>query len=298
MKKRKKEKTSKFSKNNNKSTKKILFSVLISAFVIFGVFIIYRSFAARFVRRNLPVKQLVLMSWNIRLGGQRMGRNPSTIAGNIILVPNRPDIIFLQEVYSGQVQDIANNLTIKTGTRYYWTFGGARPTVAGEPAGQKYGVAILSRYPFEDSGAKFNLPRLPGINENRVLLKTGAKLPGNFKVTLANTHFTHKNDSVSARTRNEQAKEVVRRLPDSERFTILGGDFNTGNGTAPINILKNQGGFLLAENGNTLPVSRPTERLDFMGIKNIPQNITGGRDWVVANQNSDHRPIMWVLNFR
>ena len=127
-----------------------------------------------------------------------------------------PDIIGLQEVIQranldNQAQMMADSLG------YYYYFS----SVDAETSSQRFGNAILSRYPIEESNWKALLP----LNDYRTVAHIKINVEGNI-IDVYNTHLH--NVAVNAHIREEQITDMLNFIDQtaSSEYIFVTGDYN------------------------------------------------------------------------
>lgn len=160
---------------------------------------------------------LTVVSYNIR---SCLEQGLDAVAD--VLKTLEPDVVALQEVDRDTIRsdgaDQAEQLAAALGLPH-WHFFPATPWVGGG----EYGIALLSRFPLEETRLlplPVDGPNSPESNtEPRVLASAVIRTRGN-TLRIFNTHF-----GLSDSQRRKQAETVARAL-QSEQPTILLGDFN------------------------------------------------------------------------
>lgn len=231
---------------------------------------------------------LRIMSYNIHHG------NPPSKPGVIdldaiskVIRDSKADIVLLQEVErdvnrSGKV-DQAKVLGEKVGLHYHFF-------KAIDHDGGDYGIAMLSRYKFED----IKLVPLPQkiTAENRVLGYATIKI-GKQKVIIANTHLdaTNVHDN-----RIVQIERILKEFEKASLPVIVGGDLNSVAGTEVIDLLDKQ--FKRTCTGDcpgTIPEVNPKRTIDFIATKSLKWQVLK-HEVIDESYASDHRPVMATFN--
>ena len=224
-----------------------------------------------------PIK-LRVGSYNIQHGAG--DKTLKKIAANI--KAQNLDIVALQEVdyntnRSGKVHQTVK-LAEYAGFKYRAFFK------AIDHDGGQYGIAILSKYKFENRKV-WDLPN--GSYENRVLARVQIRVQGQL-INFYATHLTYNGES--AAMRKKQFAEIAKIVKSNSNF-IIAGDFNTAN-FSEFNVLDNN----TAKKTYTLNRTnhlKYTEPASKSAIDNIVfRNWTFGKPQVVTNSYSDHY-MLW-----
>ncbi|WP_229738560.1 endonuclease/exonuclease/phosphatase family protein [Parapedobacter pyrenivorans] len=207
-----------------------------------------------------------------------------------VIRKQNPDFVALQEVdvhtnRSGKELDQAKQLAELTGMHYYFK-------KAIDHDGGEYGVAILSRWPIQDT-ASIQLPIAPDVrHEPRVVAVANVTLPSGRIVQFASTHL-----DLTEETRVLQAAEIVARLGVGAGVLVIGGDFNARPGSKPIQALEAsfQSSCAPADCPYTIPVDEPKATIDYLFYRKST-TITVLNHYVVSEKYaSDHLPIVATL---
>jgi len=197
------------------------------------------------------------------------------------------DLVALQEVERGVNRsggvDEARILGEKTGLHYQFF-------KAIDHDGGDYGIAILSRYKFED----VKLVPLPQeiTAEKRVLGYLTVKI-GKQQFILANTHLDATN---SPENRIVQMKGILKEFENSALPVILCGDLNSAPGSETINLLDKEFKRTCVENcGFTSPQINPRNTIDFIATKNVKWTLSEHKV-IEETYASDHRPVLATFN--
>ena len=195
------------------------------------------------------------------------------------------DLVALQEVdvfteRSGKTLDQAKELGHLTNMHYF--FAKAINTGGGE-----YGVAILSKYPILES-QQISLPMKSGFpGEQRVLAWVTIELQNNKKIIFASTHLDTKDH------RLVQAEKITEVFRDKPYPVILGGDFNDGPGSEPINHLDQHFSRTCKHSCfNTAPADFPTKAIDLLFYKSLNSFEVVKNYAVLQKTASDHLPLV------
>ncbi|RZL47362.1 MAG: endonuclease/exonuclease/phosphatase [Pedobacter sp.] len=207
-----------------------------------------------------------------------------------VIKKDKPDLVGLQEVdrftkRSGNI-DEAKLLAEKTGMFYQFF-------AAIDHDGGEYGVAILSKFPFEN-GVTLHLPQVIKA-EGRILSYATITLPNKTNLTFANTHLdATKIDS----NRVVQMKSILTELSLIKYPIILVGDLNCEDKAAPILLLDQQfKRSCTASCARTIPQDFPKKTIDYIALKNANWDVKGY--YVIPETYaSDHRPVVSIYQIK
>lgn len=211
-----------------------------------------------------------------------------TIAG--VIKKQNPDLVALQEIDDHTSRSGAFNEAgvIAQKLNMYYYFGKAI-----DYGGGGYGVAILSKYPLSDTRT-IPLPSTQGFKgETRVLALATIALPNGKSVRFSSTHL----EVSSGANRDLQIKEINRIATAEALPFIIGGDFNSAEGSTVIQELDKAFTRTCEQCEPTIPVHHPTKAIDFIAFsKNVPFKVLSHR--VIPEQYaSDHLPVVAVLQY-
>jgi endonuclease/exonuclease/phosphatase family metal-dependent hydrolase len=239
--------------------------------------------------------KLVVMTYNIHHA------NPPSVKDKIdidaiakVINQQKPDLVALQEVdvytqRSGKEINEAEALANKTGMQFYFA-------KAIDFEGGEYGVAILSKFPLENS-ATHKLPTAEGIEgEPRVIATSFVQLPGGRKILFACTHFDAEDNDTS---RFLQVNKIAEILNEQALPVIIGGDFNAEPGTRVINKLDSFITRTCKQNcGSSFPDEGSSRLIDFIGYS--PSKAFSVKRYQVIDEKyaSDHVPVISVIELR
>lgn len=208
------------------------------------------------------------------------------IAG--VIRESRADLVALQEV------DVRASRTggvdqLDTLARLTGMHGAFTPFM--DFQGGQYGLAVLSRYPL-DQTEPLVLP--PGKHEPRSALAATVVVPEFGTAKFVCLHFDWLDDDAD---RFMQAQALVRAL-DGEPRVILAGDFNDQPGSRTMEYLS--GSFMdVAKSTDaacTFPSGTPDREIDFVMFR--PKDALLGTAQVLGETTaSDHRPVLATLRF-
>lgn len=205
-----------------------------------------------------------------------------------------PDVVALQEVdvytnRSGKGLHQAEELARKTGMKAWFA-------KAINHDGGEYGVAILSKYPMEDT-IKYALPTAAGTNgEPRILATAVLTLPGNRKIRFACTHLDAQRSDTNRRL---QVQQIVDILKGETRPVVIAGDFNAGPETPVMGILDAAFTRTCTTGcGFTIPVINPTRTIDFIAYRPASAFRVEAHQVINEQYASDHLPVKSVLRLQ
>lgn len=211
-----------------------------------------------------------------------------TIVG--VIQKQNPDLVALQEIddhtsRSGafnEAEEIAKKLNM------YYYFGKAI-----DYAGGGYGVAILSKFPLSDMQT-IALPSAEGFKgETRVLALANIALPNGKTIRFGSTHL----EVSSAANRDLQINEINKVATSENIPFIIGGDFNSAEGSPVIQALDKVFTRTCYQCAPTIPVDRPTKAIDFIAFtKTAPFKVIS-HQVIPERYASDHLPVVAVLEY-
>jgi endonuclease/exonuclease/phosphatase family metal-dependent hydrolase len=209
-----------------------------------------------------------------------------------VILEAKADIVGLQEVERGtertQRRDLPAELAKLTGLTAH--FDKNIPHQGGE-----YGNAVLSRYPIKQ--AKNTHLKSFANGEQRGVQQLVLDLAGR-EVLFLNTHLDHRRDPAEREHSATELKVIV--AAAGNKPVILVGDFNAPP-EAKSNVtirgfLADTWPLLNREPGFTIPVKKPTRRIDYIWI--TPASITPVKMAVIQSEASDHLPIVAELRLK
>ena len=189
-----------------------------------------------------------------------------------------------------QLEVLLQILRERSGVNWEGVYAPAIPLDGGE-----YGVALVSRYPIEQSNTeKVALPVEQwfegGRFEDRVLLTARIRV-GEEILTVLNTHF-----GLMPAEQDLSVKAIANAVAKNEGALLLAGDFNAQPDDAHIEALCKM--LTLAAERDRLPLTyssdRPYETIDYI-FCNGALSVTGLR--TVADTSSDHLPLLADVKF-
>jgi endonuclease/exonuclease/phosphatase family metal-dependent hydrolase len=202
-----------------------------------------------------------------------------------VIAKQNPDLVALQEVdvnikRSGNV-DQAAYLAKKLNMHYYFA-------KAIDHDGGDYGVAVLSKYPIEETN-KLTFSRIEGRKaEDRVLATITVKLNSGKKIKFSSTHLDHvKNEDL----RLIQVAEIIKQAEKETLPFIVAGDFNAKPKSKTIQLLDQTFARTCYDCGFTIPVVKPKETIDFITYKKNEKLEAIKHEVIQEHEASDHLPI-------
>lgn len=235
--------------------------------------------------------QLRIMTYNIRHASPPTHPNVidlDTISA--VIKKYHPDVVALQEVdvhtgRSGSQIDEAKEIAERTKMHYYFA-------KAIDFSGGAYGVAILSKFPF-DSVKKFSLPSAHDKDERRVLGMAYLQIDKNKKLLFACTHMDSEKDDSS---RMLQIKAIDSLLRPQPLPLLLAGDLNSIPGSAVINFLdQNYTRTCLDNCSYSCPSDKPDQAIDFVVFRKTDSFRIINHQVLNEAYPSDHLPVITDL---
>jgi endonuclease/exonuclease/phosphatase family metal-dependent hydrolase len=232
---------------------------------------------------------LRLATYNIKHGLGMDGRIDLERTSRVLAALD-VDIIAIQEIdqhasRSGNVDQaswLADKLGMHSAFGSFMDFQGGR-----------YGLAILSRYPFENQ----EVWRLPDGHEPRVALAVRIRPPGWDPVTVVGVHFDWVDDDSF---RHDQATETINRLETLDTPWVVLGDFNDTLGSRTMDGFQLVGTAATRKAGSngTFPADDPSVEIDFIVAGPIGCWELGPAEVIEETMASDHRPVRTTLRRR
>lgn len=225
--------------------------------------------------------------------------NPPSEAGKIdmeaiarVINAEKPDLVALQEIdvhtsRSGKDLDQAQELGRLTGMKAYFSKGI-------DYAGGEYGVAVLSRFPIEET-FKMDLPVQNGTNgEPRTLAAVTVKVSKKQKLIFGSTHLDLKEVN-----RESQSKQIVEQYKNEKLPVIIAGDFNALPTSGVIQYLDQHFTRTCVDNcGGTIPVKNPNRTIDFIMYKPTDAMEVVSHKVIDEQYASDHLPIVAEIRLK
>lgn len=203
-----------------------------------------------------------------------------------VLLREQPDLIALQEVDQGTERsgNVKQAEQLGTLTGMHVTFGKAMDYQGGD-----YGVAILSRWPFQRIDNR-PLPHADGY-EPRTALTVAVQSPSGARLRFTTTHLDQGRDATN---RILQAAELNRLLVLDDVPSILAGDFNSRVDTEVMEKMRSLWADMFIE---PLPpgAERPRYRVDYVMARPGPRWRSVESRALDAPGVSDHRPVFALL---
>lgn len=278
------------------------FCIFISAVLLAGSFLPASVMASGETPRGQE-EELRVMSFNIAHGrGMDDIQDLSRTAE--VIEDSGAEIIGLQEVdrhwsersdFEDQAQWLAEELDM------HYVYGAnlnEEPEEEGEP-NRQYGTAVLSEYPIIDSENHLltQIIEPDGHNEQRGLLEATINVKGTH-LKFYNTHIGLKENE-----RLLNVEEILDIMGQSEKYSIIVGDFNAYPGDTEIDMMADNYPDVFAELGKddayTFPpyyedpetgeITEPDARIDYI-FADDRLNLLNGE--VIQTYYSDHLPII------
>lgn len=234
---------------------------------------------------GLAAEPLRLVAYNIHHGEGMDGKIDLERIARVIAA-EKPDLVALQEVdekckRSGSVDQAAELAKLLKMDHRFGKFM--------DYQGGRYGLAILSRLPIEETFVH----QLPEGAEPRVALEVIVKSPewpGRF--SFVSIHNDWKTESI----RVTQVAALQKALKDRTHPVILAGDFNAVSKSESLQLLTEDSWKLLRKKAqNTWPSEKPRVEIDFFFAKGLPPFTY--RDKIIPELiASDHRPIAVAIS--
>ncbi len=247
--------------------------------------------AASIAQSPTAVPTLRVMSYNIHHGeGLDQKVDLERIAK--LITDAKADIVGLQEVDRGvertQKRDLPAELAKLTGLTV--TFEKNIPHQGGE-----YGNAVLSRFPIKQS--KNTHYKMIGQGEQRGVQHLVLDVRGR-EVLFLNTHLDARRDPAERESSVVELKAII--VAAGTMPVILVGDFNSTPESRAIetarSFLTDTWSVVGKGNGFTIPVKKPTKRIDFVWISSA--SIEPVKMDVLYSEASDHLPIVAELRLK
>jgi endonuclease/exonuclease/phosphatase family metal-dependent hydrolase len=244
---------------------------------------------------NIP--ELRVLTYNIHHANPPSKINVIDIKAiaNVIKQQN-PDLVALQEVdvftnRSGKNLNEAAEIAREVGLPYYF-FGKGIDYDGGE-----YGVAVLSKYPFEK--ARNNpLPTKESTGgEHRTLATVIVNLPNKKKILFACTHLDAQRTDTNRLLQINRIMELL--TPQKKYPIIIAGDFNAVPSSPVIDILdKNFTRSCIANCPFTIPQINPDKTIDYIAYSPSDKFAVVTHKVIDEPYASDHLPVLSVLKFK
>lgn len=200
-----------------------------------------------------------------------------------------PDLVALQEVDVNTIRSGKFNQAEEIAKRLGMSFFFAK---AIDHEGGDYGVAILSKYPMNES----KIIRLPTEvstkGEPRILATAKITLPGGKIIRFGSTHLDAQREAVN---RELQIKEINRITADEKLPFIIAGDFNAAPGSTVIDLLDQSFTRSCQQCEFTIPVINPNKTIDFIAYTPKSKFSVQSTTVIPERYASDHLPVLGVL---
>lgn len=204
------------------------------------------------------------------------------------------DVVALQEVdvhtnRSGVTINEAEEIAKLTGMKAFFA-------KAIDYDGGEYGVAILSKYPMENTR---NTPLPTDDNtkgEHRTLARATIVLPNNKKFVFACTHLDAQHDDVN---RQMQIKKILEELKEETLPVVIAGDLNAVPSSDVIKQLDNY--FTRSctiDCPYTIPEKNPNKTIDYIAFTPAAKFSVLSHSVVDQQYASDHRPVKTILKLK
>lgn len=236
--------------------------------------------------------EITVLSYNIHHANPPSKPNVIDLqAVATVINQQQVDIVALQEVdvhttRSGPSVHEAEELARLTGLKAFFA-------KAINYDGGEYGVAILSRYPLEQT-RNVALPTDESTKgEHRTLASATLTLPGGKKIVFACTHLDAQKADVN---RQLQIKKIVEVLKEERLPVVIAGDFNAVPTSDVIHQL--DASFTrscVRDCGYTIPEKNPTKTIDYIAFMPTAKFRVLSHRVVDEQYASDHRPVKAVL---
>ena len=234
---------------------------------------------------------LRVMSYNIHHGEGLDGKLDLERIARII-TDARADIVGLQEVDRGvertQKRDLPAELAKLTGLTVHF-----EKNIAHQ--GGEYGNAVLTRFPIKRA-TNTHLKSLAN-GEQRGVQQLVLDVQGR-EIIFMNTHLDARRDPAEREHSSTELRAIV--AAAGAMPVILVGDFNaapTARSIAAVRAFLTDSWTVLSEEpGFTIPVKKPSKRIDYVWI--TPASITPVKMDVLHSEASDHLPIIAELRLR
>lgn len=213
-----------------------------------------------------------------------------------VIKQQKPDLVALQEVdvytnRSGKNLNQAAEIAKAAGLPYYF-FGKGIDYDGGE-----YGVAILSRYPLDETKNN-SLPTEESTGgEHRTLATAIVNLSNRKKILFACTHLDAQRTDTN---RLLQINKIIELLKPQNKYPIIiAGDFNAVPSSPVIDILDRNFTRSCIENcAFTIPQINPNKTIDYIAHNPRESFMVTEHKVIDEPYASDHLPVLAVLKFK
>lgn len=203
-----------------------------------------------------------------------------------VINAEKPDLVALQEIdvhtpRSGKDLDQAKELGRLTGMHAFFSKGI-------DLGGGEYGVAVLSRYPLEET-FRMDLPVVPDSKgEPRTLAAVKVRISKKQALIFASTHLDLKEVN-----RINQTKQIIERFKEEKLPVILAGDFNTLPNSGEMKMFDQYFTRTCLENcGGTFPVVNPDREIDYIMYRPAHKLKVISHKVIDEQFASDHLPVV------
>jgi endonuclease/exonuclease/phosphatase family metal-dependent hydrolase len=259
-------------------SRELVLAVSLVLIVLIGL-LPYRndSLAAAASSAVVPSDRLSFMTFNIR-HAKGLDHEVSLPAVGDQIAREGADFVALQEVDRRQWRSGLVNQSHELAQTLHMHYAFAPAYRHGR---SEYGVALLSRYPLHHVRAY----SLPGGKEPRVVLTAQTELKGH-QLTLISTHL-----GVARSDRELQMPSLLKIVQSIDQPVIMMGDFNM---SAADPLMQSLLALL-----HKVPLQTPAHTVQHGGeIDHILTSYnTGAFARVVGTRASDHKPVLYELNF-
>ncbi|TDS11870.1 endonuclease/exonuclease/phosphatase family protein [Sphingobacterium paludis] len=199
------------------------------------------------------------------------------------------DLVALQEVdqltkRSGKM-DQPKLIAEKLGMHYYFA-----KAMDYDDGG--YGQVLLSKYPIRST----RIHRLPAVSgfkgEPRIMAEIYVQLDQHTEIRFATVHLDAQKDE---QNRVLQAQYIVDNLKKKAMPSIVAGDFNATEDSAPLTTLKESLSPTCANCPFTIPVVNPKKAIDFIMLDKASNWKVVSHQVISEKYASDHLPILSTL---
>ena len=232
-------------------------------------------------------KQFKVMSFNIHYGLGMDGKYDLTRIAKVI-TDQQPDIVGLQEIGDSAM---AAKLGELTGMAY--VFGPSQKSM------QKYGDAVLCRFPFEWVG-NYSIPSASSSHYQVMGIDVDlSEVYGDgIKIRFLNTHFDWLRSIGSQEARLATVNVIERAFIEKNNLpAILTGDLNATPDSPPLEKLEKKGWYNKKGGSElfTIPVVNPKKQIDYVLVR--PKESWKIVDVEIIQERvaSDHLPVVMIL---
>ena len=235
---------------------------------------------------TLKKKTIRVMTYNIHVGvGMDKRLDLQRIAD--VILNEKPDLVGLQEVDRGvkrtELKDEIVELANLTKMQYAFAHNL-------DYQGGQYGVAVLSRFPIQDTDHRKYENRREA--ERRGMIRVEVDLGEKRILHFVTTHLDYQHDD----GRLFEAQQMLGFLKGVRGPLIVVGDFNDApsGGTYKLMLADFEDAWKRSrgkEEGLTYPADKPVKRIDYIFTRRS-DGIKSGKAWIVNTLASDHLPVV------